>query len=57
MNAKRIWIASYPAEPDNVEVKLTDPNQEGTYIYSKHGRSDGVYCLWREYIILDITDW
>lgn len=54
MKAKKIWIAQHPDEVGNVEVRMTEPNDSGAYLYSGMESGNDLYVEWIEYVIFEV---
>jgi len=53
MKAKKIWIATHPEEPDNVEVRFSEPH-DGEMIYPNQHDHDAAYCEFKEYVAFEV---
>jgi hypothetical protein len=56
MKAKKIWIAIHSKDPTNYEVSLTEPGEDGIYLYSTHDDYDDDYAPYKEYLVIEIGD-
>jgi hypothetical protein len=56
MNAFKIWIAQHPREAGNREVRITEPDQDPTFLYSDFEYDDDAYVNWVEHVCIPIQE-
>lgn len=56
MKAKRVWIRQHPAEPSNVEVTLTRPDDEYDMMQSMFESGEPAFVHWKEWVAIPVED-
>lgn len=54
--AVKMWVAVHPDDPDNYEVRFSEPNRDGEYLGSCREGIDDIYVEWEEYVCIPVSE-